>query len=175
MKTIQVLAECPCTNGDLTIQELEGPIYGGHFVCTHCGARKPARVVNGKSFISTFRALAEEVHETARSKGWWTDREMLIQLAEKHSKRLGEFANKVIGALGIALEHSELSEGLEGMRKDLKDDKIPEFTMEEAEAADVIIRIMDRGVKRKLRIAEAIVAKIEMNKGREHLHGGKSF
>jgi hypothetical protein len=128
-----------------------------------------------ETFIAAFNLLAIEAHETARTKGWWRDRERLIELAEGHSGELGQFARKTIAALSVALEHSELSEGLEGMRKDLMDDKIPEFTMEEAEAADTIIRIMDRAVHRRLRIAEAIIAKMAMNKGREFLHGGKAF
>lgn len=128
-----------------------------------------------KDFILSFNALAEHVHATARSKGWWKDREALVNLAHQSSPELGRFAEKCIGALMVALEHSELSEGLEGMRKDLMDDKIPTFTMEEAEAADTIIRIMDRCAARKLRIAEAIITKMKMNEGRPYLHGGKSF
>lgn len=126
-------------------------------------------------FILSFDALAKMVHETAREHGWWKDREKLVEVATQHSQDLGKFANKAILGMQIALEHSELSEGLEGIRKDLQDDKIPGFTMEEAEAADCIIRIMDRSAKYRLRVAEAIVAKMEMNKGREYLHGGKTF
>lgn len=129
----------------------------------------------GDVFITSFNTLAKEAHQTARDKGWWEQRDKLVKVAKSHSKELGGFAEQCIAALGVALEHSELSEGLEGMRKELVDDKIPEFSMEEAEAADTIIRIMDRGVNRKLRVAEALVAKMKMNKTRPHLHGGKAF
>lgn len=74
-----------------------------------------------------------------------------------------------------ALMHSELSEGLEGVRKPGPSDKIPEFTIEEEELADTIIRIMDYAGRFGLRIASAIVAKIEFNKSRGYKHGGKKI
>lgn len=43
----------------------------------------------------------------------------------------------------IALMHSELSECLEGVRKNLMDDHLPTRTMEEVELADCVIRILD--------------------------------
>jgi hypothetical protein len=43
----------------------------------------------------------------------------------------------------LALVHSEISEGLEGHRKDLMDDKLPTHKMLEVELADAVIRIFD--------------------------------
>lgn len=43
----------------------------------------------------------------------------------------------------IALMHSELSEMLEGVRKDTMDDHIPTRKTEEVEAADLLIRLLD--------------------------------
>lgn len=43
----------------------------------------------------------------------------------------------------IALMHSELSEMLEGTRKNLMDDHLPHRRSEEVEAADLFIRLMD--------------------------------
>jgi NTP pyrophosphatase (non-canonical NTP hydrolase) len=43
----------------------------------------------------------------------------------------------------IALMHSELSEALEGERKNLMDDKLPHRKMAEVEFVDTLIRIFD--------------------------------
>lgn len=128
-----------------------------------------------KLFINAWNVLAELAHENARNKGFWDERDQLCALAKKHSPELGKFADITIKALGVALEHSELSEALEGIRHgNPPDDKIPEFTAEEAESADAIIRIMDRGASKKLRIAEAVISKMKFNSTREYKHGKKA-
>ncbi len=43
----------------------------------------------------------------------------------------------------LALIHSEISEGLEGVRKDLQDDKLPHYKMLHVEIADAVIRNHD--------------------------------
>lgn len=107
-------------------------------------------------FIRLFNELANEVHATAREKGWW--------LAERNNGEL------------IALCHAELSEALEALRAgNPPDDKIPEFSGAEAELADVVIRIMDMAASRQWRVGEAIVAKTKINKTRSIRHGGKKF
>jgi hypothetical protein len=132
-------------------------------------------MTNADTFISSFNILAAEVHGTAKDKGWWAERDSLVAVAKAHSEELGGFAETAIRGLGIALKHSELSEALENVRHDYEpDDKIPEFTGEEAEYADTIIRIMDTAMAKNLRVAEALVAKMQMNKGRSHKHGGKT-
>lgn len=81
----------------------------------------------------------------------------------------------------IALMHSELSEALEGTRKPGQSEHIPEFTKVEEELADTVIRICDHAVFRKLRLAEAIIAKLAYNMTREdhklenRKNGGKAF
>lgn len=141
-------------------------------------------------FVTFFNTIAKGVHKTATDKGWWKERNSLVEAARAHGgDELAYFAQGVLKASMTALEHSELSESLEGVRKSsgepddagdwvdnpLPDDKIPEYTMEEAELADTIIRIMDKSAKYNLRVAEALVAKIQMNKTREYKHGGKSL
>lgn len=108
-------------------------------------------------FITAFQHFAKMAHENAKDKGWWYD------------------LNRNDGEL-ICLMHSELSEALEALRNgDVQDDHIPEFRGVEAELADTIIRIMDYGTARGLRIPEAIIAKMEYNKNRPFKHGGKEF
>lgn len=125
-------------------------------------------------FALAFDAVALDAHQTARDKGWWREREALVALAEAYAPELVRFAENAIAGMSIALSHSELSEALEGLRHgNPPDDKIPEFTAEEAEYADTIIRLMDRAAAKKLRLGAAIVAKLAMNKGREPMHGGK--
>jgi NTP pyrophosphatase (non-canonical NTP hydrolase) len=82
----------------------------------------------------------------------------------------------------IALMHSELSEGLEGHRKDLMDDKLPHRKMLEVEMADLIIRAFDFCGGLGLDLGGAFVEKMEYNSKREDhkLHarikpGGKAY
>lgn len=94
--------------------------------------------------------------ENSRNKGFWEDKE---------NRNKGEM---------IALMHSELSEMLEGVRKPQQSEKLPEFTLEEEEAADLFIRLMDYCEGWGLKLPEAIEAKMEYNTGRPYKHG-KAF
>lgn len=107
-------------------------------------------------FCTCTRDLQRDIHDLAKSKGWWDE-----------SRSDGEL---------IALIHSELSEALEGLRHgNPPDEHLPEFTSAEIEFADAVIRILDMADARGYRLAEAILAKHEFNQGREHRHGGKRF
>jgi hypothetical protein len=126
-------------------------------------------------FVYLFESLAQQAHETARSKGWYDKRDELLCLVQENgSGDVIQLARTALLGLSISLMHSELSEGLENARAGMvPDDKIPEFSGVEAELADVIIRIMDTAASEGLRVGEAVVAKMAMNRSREHKHGGK--
>lgn len=107
-----------------------------------------------RQFVDSFQKLAEKANQTNLSKG---------------------FDNSKTDDLVLhALIHSEVAEATEAVRKKKMDDKIPEFTGQEAELADVVIRIMTMSAAKKLRVAEAIRAKMEFNKTREFRHGDKT-
>ena len=114
-----------------------------------------------------------DAHANARNKGFWTKRDEVLNLCDAHG--LGQFGRKLIASQLRELIISEMGEACEGDRKSAMDDKVPEYTAVEAELADVIIRIGDYSASFGLRVAEAVIAKMAMNKTREQLHGGKVF
>ena len=82
----------------------------------------------------------------------------------------------------LALVHSEISEALEGHRKDLMDDHLPHRKMFEVELADAVIRIFDIAAGLGLDLGGAFEEKMEYNaRRRDHqlearrLAGGKKY
>ena len=113
--------------------------------------------------------LKKVCHGNAKDAGWYTD----LKTGKSLDRNVGEM---------MALIHSEISEAMEGYRKNKMDDHLPNRKNVEIELADAIIRIMDLAGYLKLNIGRAVIEKLEYNKTRaDHKienrkkHGGKSF
>lgn len=104
------------------------------------------------TLVESLRPLAEIIH--AGNVKWWFAADGVTPL--KRNK--GEL---------LALIHSEISECLEGERKDLMDDKLPHRKMAEVELADTIIRILDYAEGFGYDIAGALIEKLAFNRTRE--------
>jgi NTP pyrophosphatase (non-canonical NTP hydrolase) len=101
---------------------------------------------------------------TSRGAGWWND------------------VNPGTVPTKLCLIHSEISEAMEGYRKDLMDDKLPHRKAIEVELADAVIRIGDLAGYLGLDVGGALDEKMAYNAVREDhkpevraAAGGKKF
>lgn len=106
--------------------------------------------------------VAMACHGLAAESGWWIDLETGEDVRTWEPKY---FMCWVMSK--ITLMHSELSEGVEGYRKDLMDDKLRHRKMFEVELADAVIRIFDMAGGLNMDIGGAIVEKLVFNASRK--------
>ena len=126
------------------------------------------------------KKLQENIHQGNVDAGWWADLDTLQSLAEEC--RIRTRFGKALVAEKLALIHSEISEAMEGARKNLMDDKLPHRKMIEVELADALIRILDLAGALHLDLAGAVQEKLAYNAVREDhkaenrkAEGGKSY
>lgn len=90
------------------------------------------------------------VHGLNKAAGWWTN----IETGEPLERNVGEL---------LCLVHSEISEAMEGHRKNQMDDKLPHRKMIEVELADAVIRILDLAGGLNLDLGGALTEKLQFN------------
>lgn len=118
----------------------------------------------------TILELMEQAHANSKAHGFYEEDENILKWLTKPDREQPHLL-KAFFAKRIALIHSELSEALEGDRKELMDDHLSQFEMRTVELADAIIRIADLAKWLGLPLEEAIIAKMEYNKSRPYKHG----
>ena len=123
-----------------------------------------------KQAVNTIRDVC---HKAASDSGWWTG---------PNGEDLRAIHSREFIPAKLCLIHSEISEAMEGDRKNLMDDKLPHRKMIEVELADALIRILDLAGAMKMDIGGAVAEKMAYNAKREdhklevrNLQGGKAY
>lgn len=124
------------------------------------------------SIATAAAALQAACHSASKSAGWWIDPATGASITQNPFC----FSNKLMLAV------SELSEAMEGDRKNLPDDKLPHRAMREVELADAVIRIFDLAGAYGMDLGGAIAEKMAFNSQRpdhklenRQAAGGKSY
>lgn len=117
---------------------------------------------DGAAYANILDDLSELIYESNVKAGWWTG------TAPAGDPRCpdGPHFHKWAIPTKLALVHSEISEALEGYRKNSMDDHLPHRKMIEVELADALIRIFDIAGALNLSIGEALVEKYNYNQTR---------
>ena len=100
------------------------------------------------------KLLTEVCHSASVKAGWWND----LVTGEKLNRNVPELLMLVV---------SEISEAMEGYRKNLMDDKLLHRKMMEVELADAVIRIFDLAGSQGFDLGSAIEEKMAYNLVRE--------
>ncbi len=108
-------------------------------------------LLNPVLLTHTLNQLGKEMRE--HNDKWWKD----PATHEKLNRNKGEM---------FMLMVSEIAEAMEGARKNIPDDHLPQFPMETVELADLLIRMLDYVGEHCPQFGEAVVAKLKYNETR---------
>lgn len=118
------------------------------------------------------QVLQDACHGASKAAGWWVNPTTGVDTRD----------NPMCFAQKLCLVHSEISEAMEGDRKNLPDDKLPHRPMREVELADAVIRIFDLAGAYGMDLGGAIAEKMEFNARRpdhkleaRQASGGKTY
>jgi len=106
---------------------------------------------------TTFCEHAQLCHRASYNNGWWHDPDTGEELPTK-----GFLGAHVIGCK-IGLINSEVSEIMEGHRKQKMDDKLPQYSAMDVEIVDVLIRLLDLAGKMDTPVDEIYGEKMKFN------------
>ncbi len=100
----------------------------------------------------TINEAVNVCYRRALESGWWDN---------------VDTSNPLFIPAKLCLIHSEVSEAMEGSRKNLMDDHLPHRKMLEVELADAVIRIMDLAGGLKMDLGGAMSEKLAYNQSRD--------
>ena len=120
----------------------------------------------------TINELVKDIHETNKLAGWWDDPITGESLLD----------NPYVIGTKFMLVTTEVAEAVEGFRKNLMDDKLPQYKMVDVEIADAVIRLFDLAGALNVDLGRIIEEKRKVNANRaDHKvenrlkDGGKRF
>jgi NTP pyrophosphatase (non-canonical NTP hydrolase) len=118
---------------------------------------------------SAIQHLVDVCHGASRRAGWWETPGGidLIRIINNPGSEMERVLAGALVAQKLCLGHSEISEAMEGHRKNLMDDHLPHRKMVEVELADALIRICDLAGALGMDLGGAAKEKLAFNAQRE--------
>lgn len=154
---------------ETAVKDLEAIVAASTSADTH----QLYQCAGAEAVFDGLQATTALCHGLAARSGWWTDRNSGLPIDPATPRLVVE---------KLCLIHSEVSEAMEGDRKDLMDDKLPDRKMLEVELADALIRIHDLAGFLQLDLAGAVIEKLAYNQVRKDhkmenriAEGGKAY
>ena len=120
-------------------------------------------------FISWFEQFQKYAYNINYGNGWWDARDKILESGMASAKQI-----VVLAVLGLVT--SEVVEGMEAVRKQ-DPSKWNDWQTKDTlvrELAGTVVRCMDLAGRLDLNLGQAIIAELEANAGRGHMHGGKA-